>query len=112
MTLVRRWRRPSRWHNQRPKEPPTTLEPKWITGCERTAKDSEAVQPCFYTIISPHNSPGIKLSRDRRLLVATHANISSGILVEAPTTVLKALLVLGPSASKSGRNVASLFFHT
>ena len=74
----------------------------------------ESFQPCFYTIASPRaypaNPPGIKLSCDRHLLAATHANISSGILVGAIIAVLKALLVLGHSASKGGRDVASLPF--
>ena len=48
------------------------------------------------------------MSCDRHLLAATHANISSGIQVGAIIAVLKALLVLGHSASKGGRDVASL----
>jgi len=72
----------------------------------------ESFQPCFYTIASPRAYPsnplGIKLSCDRHLLAATHANISSGILVGAIIAVLKALLVLGHSASKGPRDVSTI----
>ena len=51
------------------------------------------------------STAGIKLSCDRHLLSATHANISSGIQVGPIIAVLKALLVLGDSAS-TGREVS------
>ena len=69
----------------------------------------ESFQPGYYTIASPRSYPvsptGIKLSCDRHLLAATHANVSSGIILGAIVAVLKALLVLGHSAQKSSVDV-------
>jgi len=68
-------------------------------------KSVEAFQPLYYTVASPRPIPvsihatGIKLSCDRHLLAATHANISSGINVGSIIAVLKALLCLTLTSS-------------